>query len=553
MATTPATELTYGEALNRAQALIGEAVKILAVEPAAMQFFSILELQPINNQEVQMRLNTRDGGSTVYLEYNPIWMCRIDDPSILAYFFYSEVIRIALHHCTTRRALPAQSQYLASNLLCFEDQRLLSKWRTEVKNILSTIPTHQQIQPILGPLGFVKDKDWFLERLKAYIEKAMNMNKEQKLQEEMKQAAQKRKNKAGQKPDDKDGKGGQGKGDKPEDGQQGKDQQGEGQGDKDQQDQQNQQGQGQGEGQGQDQDQNQNGEGQGQGDGQGDQQSDGQGGGNGDGQGDADDGESDPDVRGNNTGNGSASDCAKACQEYFDSSESHARTQTANWGENTMVDEEVQSIAQHIAKNPEMWGNMPGKLQELIIACNKSKFDPTKIVKHFKQEVQSELFEQSRSKANRRNEDLSGWRHKMKASMGFFTDVSGSMSDDDVAMGQAFMTNFIKHTELYYADWDASCGEIRRIKRDPLKKGQMEVLGRGGTDPQCILEKLKEEKMKLGGIVVFTDCYFSWPRPASKWVNKIFIISTADGGQPPEWCRFFLNIKDIREWYDRQH
>lgn len=137
--------------------------------------------------------------------------------------------------------------------------------------------------------------------------------------------------------------------------------------------------------------------------------------------------------------------------------------------------------------------------------------------------------------------------------MGFFTDVSGSMSDDDVAMGQAFMTNFIKHTELYYADWDASCGEIRRIKRDPLKKGQMEVLGRGGTDPQCILEKLKEEKMKLGGIVVFTDCYFSWPRPASKWVNKIFIISTADGGQPPEWCRFFLNIKDIREWYDRQH
>lgn len=554
-------DISYEDALRVVPERIGEAVKILGntrSTMAAMQFFELLDLVPVKDPDVQLRLNTRDGGSTVYLEYNPVWMARIDDPSILAYFFFAEVLRVVLHHCTARRSLPAQSQYLASNLLCFEDQSVLSKWQPEVKKMLSTVPTWQQIQPVLAPLGFNKSKDWFLEKLKAYIEKAVAQQKQTQQGQQGQQKQQQ--NGQGQSQQQGNGQRQQQQNGQQQNGQQ-QQQQGQGQGQQRQQQgqgqgqQRQQQGQGQGQGQGQQQQQDQS-QGQGQGQGQNGDQSpeDGQNtDGNANGNGNTDDGENEQDCRQGNTGDGNASDCAKACQEYFDNSEAHSRKQTEQWGENTMVDEEVQATVRKLQANPEMWGSMAGSLQDLIISRNQPKFDPTRIVKNFKHEIQSELFEQSRSKANRRNPDLSGWRHKMKASMGFFTDVSGSMSDDDVAMGKAFMMNFIKHVQLFEANWDCDCEVPVEVKKNYLKKngGQIEISGRGGTDPRCILDRLDAEHMKLGGIVVFTDCYFDWPLPPSKYRKKIFIISTADGGQPPEWCHHFLNIKDIRAWYDR--
>lgn len=500
--------LSYAEACNKANDQIGEACKILSREPALMQFFEMISLTPVDDKDLQMRLNTHDGGASVFLEYSPYWMNRITDPSILAYFFGAEVLRIALHHATSRRQRPAQSSFLASNLLCFENTSLLSVWREDTKKMLSTIPTWQQVQPMLTPLGFSKENDWFFEKIKCYLDKVIQQQRE-----------------------DNQSNGGSGKNDSSDGDNQSKDQ-------NTGKDNENQQSQQSGDDKGNSGNDKSNGK---------DSNEQQHGGGDGE-----DDGENDKDCR-PTQGDGSASDCAKACQEYFDNSESHARQQTAKWGENSMVAEEAANIARYIQKNPEMWGHMPGSLQDAIIAANRGKFDPTRIVRHFKQEVQSELFEQSRSKINRRNEDLSGWRHKMKCSMGFFTDTSGSMSDRDVAMGKAFMLNFIKHVQLYAADWDTFCSEIEEIKHDPTKRngGKIEVTGRGGTNPECIIEQIKDQRLKLGGLVVFTDCGFDWPCPPSKFRNKIFIIGTDDRQcNPPAWCKYYLNIADIRKWYE---
>lgn len=522
------TKEEFDVATHAAQTQITEALKILSAEPAIMCYFGLLELKPVDDLEVQVRLCTRNGSSVAGLDYNPFFINRLDDPSELAMIFYGEALRLALHHPTTRFMQPAGVNLLASNLICFEDQHVLSKWRDNVKAVVPTIPTYAQVKPILDKTGFKKSEEWTLEKIFAHLLKewrdqqnSMKQSVEQKIQQQMQQQRQ-----------------------------QGQDGQGQS-GQQNGQDQQSQNGQGQS-GDGQDQ-QSQNGQGQSS-DGQSQEQ--GQGQGNGQGQGDMSSTVHDlmqqldnmqrnsPDLRGAKEKR--SSDAGNAMDDYFDSSERHAQKMMEKWGENDLVDEKIQQITNHIASDASRWGNVSGMLKQMILEANAPKFDPTTVVKHFKQEIQSEQMESTRSKTNRRfGYVLPGWRHKMKSSILFAIDCSGSMSDDDVALGEAFVNKFIKHAKVSYCFWDGVCGEITDLKR---KEKNFELVGRGCTNPDSVLERLAEEHLDFGGLVFFTDNGFNWHRPKNKWAHKIFIISTENACEPPDWVRYHLSMKDIKDY-----
>ena len=525
------TKEEFDAATHTAQTQITEALKILSAEPAIMCYFGLLELKPVDDPEVQVRLCTRNGSSVAGLDYNPFFINRLDDPSELAMIFYGEALRLALHHPTTRFMQPAGVNLLSSNLICFEDQHVLSKWRDNVKAVVPTIPTYAQVKPILDKTGFKKSEEWTLEKIFAHLLKewrdqqnSMKQSVEQQIQQQMQQQRQQAQNGQGQ--------SGQQNG----------------------QDQQSQNGQGQS-GDGQDQ-QSQNGQGQGQGNGQSQEQGQGQGNGQGQGQGDMSSAVHDlmqqldnmqrnsPDLRGAKEKR--TSDAGNAMDDYFDSSERHAQKMMEKWGENDLVDEKIQQITNHIASDASRWGNVSGMLKQMILEANAPKFDPTTVVKHFKQEIQSEQMESTRSKTNRRfGYVLPGWRHKMKSSILFAIDCSGSMSDDDVAIGEAFVNKFIKHAKVSYCFWDGVCGEITDLKR---KEKNFELVGRGCTNPDSVLERLEEEHLDFGGLVFFTDNGFNWNRPKNKWAHKIFIISTENADEPPDWVRYHLSMKDIKDY-----
>ena len=526
------TKEEFDVATHAAQTQITEALKILSAEPAIMCYFGLLELKPVDDPEVQVRLCTRNGSSVAGLDYNPFFINRLDDPSELAMIFYGEALRLALHHPTTRFMQPAGVNLLASNLICFEDQHVLSKWRDNVKAVVPTIPTYAQVKPILDKTGFKKSEEWTLEKIFAHLLKewrdqqnSMKQSVEQKIQQQMQQQRQQSQNGQGQ--------SGQQNG----------------------QDQQSQNGQGQS-GDGQDQ-QSQNGQGQSS-DGQSQEQGQGQGNGQGQGQGQGDMSSAvhdlmqqldnmqrnSPDLRGAKEKR--SSDAGNAMDDYFDSSERHAQKMMEKWGENDLVDEKIQQITNHIASDASRWGNISGMLKQMILEANAPKFDPTTVVKHFKQEIQSEQMESTRSKTNRRfGYVLPGWRHKMKSSILFAIDCSGSMSDDDVALGEAFVNKFIKHAKVSYCFWDGVCGEITDLKR---KEKNFELVGRGCTNPDSVLERLEEEHLDFGGLVFFTDNGFNWDRPKNKWAHKIFIISTESACEPPDWVRYHLSMKDIKDY-----
>ena len=543
------TKEEFDAATHAAQSQITEALKILSAEPAIMCYFGLLELKPVDDPEVQVRLCTRNGSSVAGLDYNPFFINRLDDPSELAMIFYGEALRLALHHPTTRFMQPAGVNLLSSNLICFEDQHVLSKWRDNVKAVVPTIPTYAQVKPILDKTGFKKSEEWTLEKIFAHLLKewrnqqnSMKQSVEQKIQQQMQQQRQQAQNGQGQSGQQQQSQNGEG--------QSGQGQSGDGQ------DQQSQNGQGQS-GDGQDQ-QSQNGQGQQSQNGQGQQSQNGQGQGqgNGLGQGDMSSAVHDlmqqldnmqrnsPDLRGAKEKR--TSDAGNAMDDYFDSSERHAQKMMEKWGENDLVDEKIQQITNHIASDASRWGNVSGMLKQMILEANAPKFDPTTVVKHFKQEIQSEQMESTRSKTNRRfGYVLPGWRHKMKSSILFAIDCSGSMSDDDVALGEAFVNKFIKHAKVSYCFWDGVCGEITDLKR---KEKNFELVGRGCTNPDSVLERLEEEHLDFGGLVFFTDNGFNWDRPKNKWAHKIFIISTESADEPPDWVRYHLSMKDIKDY-----
>ena len=622
----------YSDAKIKAENMITEALKILSAEPAIMSYFGLLELKPVDDPQVQVRLCTKNTGRIAHLEYNPFWVNRLTDPSELAQAFYGESLRIALHHVTTRLHQPYGVNLLSSNLICFEDQHVLSKWRDEVKKVVPTFPTYQQVKPILDKTGFKKSEDWVHEKIFSHLMRTyadqMQQEKqriEQKIKEMMQNARQQKQQQQqqqqqgqnGQHQQDQNGQGQQGQDQQQQQGQNGQQQQGqqgqEGQngqnGQEGQNGQNSQQGQnGQQSGQdGQNGQQGQNGQNgqQGEGDGQNSGEGMGQGqqgsgkGGNGTGkngqtqrgggpgqgqpdnsQGDGSEGQGDgqgqgqgsgdltsdqiqklmnqldqfernkPDMRGQDAKGKGQGDAASALDEYFDTSEQHAQKMSEKWGENDSVDEKIQEITEHIASDASRWGNMSGALKQMIMEANAPKFDPTVVVRHFKQEIQSEEMEDTRTKVNRRcGFTRPGWRHKMKSSVLFAIDCSGSMSDENVALGEAFVNKFIKHAKVSYCFWDGVCGDITDLKR---KERNFELVGRGCTNPQCVLDKLEEERLNYGGIIFFTDNGFYWDRPKSKWAKKIFIISTDDACEPPAWVKYHLNMKEIQD-YERRH
>lgn len=444
--------------------IIVDATKLLSNNPALMTYFSVCELKPVNNENLTMRLNVRGTGSTALIEYNPEWMLKVNEYSLVALCIYGEVLRIALHHCTTRKLNPIESFKTASDLIVFENFGILNSHKEEVREAAKMFPTFSMISKDFTAMGLTREKDWFLEKIFAFLNK--------KAQQEQQKSDSNGNMGDGKKPDDKEGQGGEGNGN--------------------------------------------------------------------DGEGSASKNES-ADDRNNNSSGKPGDESSDALKKHFERSEKNAQMQTAEWDENTMLDENVEQITEHIAGDTSMWGNMSGGLKQMILAANAPKFDPTSILRRFKQSVISAEHEDTRSKVNRRHGwVLPGERVTYKSRILFAEDVSGSMPDEIVAKGMAMVNKFIKHCDIDYCAWDGQCGPIDKIRKN---KKEFSLVGRGCTNPQCVLDMLDEKKIQYDGIVFFTDAEFNWDNPGRKWNRKVFMITTEQ--EPPEWVRFKIHMKDL--------
>ena len=165
-------------------------------------------------------------------------------------------------------------------------------------------------------------------------------------------------------------------------------------------------------------------------------------------------------------------------------------------------------------------GNIPGEIEGVIVIEKivPPKFDWRGYIRRFTGVSTKVFTKKIRRKENRRYEDNPGLKIKMRQHMLLAIDTSGSVSNTEL---QEFMGE-IHH--IYKAGVDVTIMQCdTSIKSIEAYKGKNEinVVGRGGTEFDPVLEYYNANQKKYTSLVYFTDgeCYTSVvPKGNVLWV-----------------------------------
>ena len=177
--------------------------------------------------------------------------------------------------------------------------------------------------------------------------------------------------------------------------------------------------------------------------------------------------------------------------------------------EKKLIDKQLQKVLSDAKEQTvKKRGRIPGEIEgvitiEEIVA---PKFDWRGYMRRFTGVSTKVFTKKIRRKENRKFPESPGLKLKMKQHMLLGIDTSGSVSDSEL---QEFMSE-INH--IYKAGVDVTiiqCDTYIRAIESYKGKFELNVLGRGGTEFDPVLEYYNENQKKYTSLVYFTDgeCY----------------------------------------------
>ena len=177
--------------------------------------------------------------------------------------------------------------------------------------------------------------------------------------------------------------------------------------------------------------------------------------------------------------------------------------------EKKLIDKQLQKVLSDAKEQTiKKRGRIPGEIEgvitiEEIVA---PKFDWRGYMRRFTGISTKVFTKKIRRKENRKFPESPGLKLKMKQHMLLGVDTSGSVSDSEL---QEFMSE-INH--IYKAGVDVTiiqCDTSIRSIESYKGKFELNVLGRGGTEFDPVLEYYNENQKKYTSLVYFTDgeCY----------------------------------------------
>jgi predicted metal-dependent peptidase len=202
-----------------------------------------------------------------------------------------------------------------------------------------------------------------------------------------------------------------------------------------------------------------------------------------------------------------------------------------NWGENDVFDADVQNMVNERKGSSKMWGKFSADFMNDIVAANTPKISWKEIIRRFNTSVVTTNTVSTRKKANRRFDlDAPGRRRVYTTKIIFAVDVSGSMSDDDLAEGFAVINSVCRHAEIEYVLFDT---EIKLVEKKMKKaKDKFKIKGRGGTDFEMMCRYA--DKNKADGMIIFTDGYAPAPNPP-KSCKVLWLLTNKQNKPPVDW------------------
>lgn len=239
----------------------------------------------------------------------------------------------------------------------------------------------------------------------------------------------------------------------------------------------------------------------------------------------------------------------EALDDYFSD-----ESRSDNWSSNETVASDIAMETKHLEENGGFdgtsWGLNAGNIMLKILAAQEPPVDYRRIIRSFIGTVVSQRTESTRLRQNRRyNLLFPGQRSIYDCKLLLAADSSGSMDDDDLSAAGCLIAKIATGGLIDYCWWDCSCTLPKTFKRGFSRNG-FDVEGRGGTNPQCVFDMLRDNKLmnKYSGIIIFSDMIFDdIPKPKGIPVDNMLWICTADGNEPPGWVpsRRIMRCKEI--------
>lgn len=212
--------------------------------------------------------------------------------------------------------------------------------------------------------------------------------------------------------------------------------------------------------------------------------------------------------------------------------EESAEDRTALWEEDSVMSETINDIVLGIKD----WGSLAGSISEQILACSRVRIDYRKILNSFRASVISTKRCLTRMRPSRRyGFQQMGSKFDFTTGLLIAVDTSGSISSRMLEYFFGVINRFFKYGIKTIDVIQFDC----ELHRDALTLNKAvvktDVLGRGGTSFQPVIDYASKYRKEYDGLIFLTDGYA--PEPV---LPKYFPIKIA-------W------ICEDRNSYDRHH
>lgn len=176
------------------------------------------------------------------------------------------------------------------------------------------------------------------------------------------------------------------------------------------------------------------------------------------------------------------------------------------WKEDELAVAEINQMIDTLAFNKH-WGNISANMIDSIIASTKVKIDYRRVLRLFRTEVISSKRRLTRMRPSRRfGFDYMGSVHQLTSRLLIAVDTSDSVSNDMLSDFFGIVNRFFKYgietidVVMFDTEINGETISLKKAMKDGLK-----IIGRGGTDFQCVIDYAAQSKTRYQGLIILTD------------------------------------------------
>lgn len=176
------------------------------------------------------------------------------------------------------------------------------------------------------------------------------------------------------------------------------------------------------------------------------------------------------------------------------------------WKEDELAVAEINQMIDTLAFNKH-WGNISANMIDSIIASTKVKIDYRRVLRLFRTEVISSKRRLTRMRPSRRfGFDYMGSVHQLTSRLLIAVDTSDSVSNDMLSNFFGIVNRFFKYgietidVVMFDTEINGETISLKKAMKDGLK-----IIGRGGTDFQCVIDYAAQSKTRYQGLIILTD------------------------------------------------